>query len=108
MALRQAKLLPTPCWWVDCSDPWEIMHYSTREAAEQQHVNMVRADEGYPLSIKGVFEVAPGELVQETERCYQFDCPACGDGCHLQERSGECVWCGALITISNSGEVRTS
>jgi hypothetical protein len=94
------KLLTTPCWWVDRNDAWEITHYPTPEKAEDWHVKGVREDHGFPLSIAGAFTVSPGELVQETVCCYEFDCPECGDGCHQQELSGECVWCSAPIDIT--------
>lgn len=97
-----AKLLTTPCWWVDCHDPWEIMHYSTREEAEQRHADDVRKDEGFPLSVQGAFERSPSDLVQENVCCYGFDCPACGSGCHQQERSGECVFCNLRIEVRDA------
>lgn len=94
-----AKLLTTPCWWVDRHDPWEIIHDRTRDRAEQRHADQVRQDEGFPLSVQGAFERSQGDLVQETVSCYEFDCPECGDCCHQQERSGNCVWCGARIEV---------
>lgn len=94
-----AKLLTTPCWWVDRHDPWEITHYPSREEAEQQHVDDVRADEGFPLTAAGVFERTHAELVQEKACCWEFDCPACGSCCHQQERSGECWICNVRIEV---------
>lgn len=97
---KKPKLLTTPCWWVDRSDCWETIHSPTHEEAEQRHVDDVREDEGFPLSVLGAFKLSPAELTQETECCYELNCPECGDCCHQPELTGECVWCGARIDIT--------
>jgi hypothetical protein len=97
---KRPKLLTTPCWWVNTNDCWEISHFPTREKAEDWHIKGVRRDHGTPLSIAGAFEREPAEVAQETECCYELDCPDCGDSCHQQELVGECVWCGARLDIT--------
>jgi hypothetical protein len=86
-----AVALPTPCWWIDRGDCWEITHHATREDAEVNHADQVRDDHGWVLSVVGAFDIVPGIARQEPRRCYEATCPECGAGQHLQSRHESCV-----------------
>ncbi|MFD5089383.1 AAA family ATPase [Amycolatopsis thailandensis] len=91
--MTEPVLLPAGCWWIDRDDCWEITHHPTREDAEADHADRIRGDYGYPLSVKGAFKIYPGEAKQETLRCYEIDCPECGETVHVTRRYDICGAC---------------
>jgi hypothetical protein len=100
-ATPTAVALPAPCWWIDRGDCWEITHHDSREDAEANHADSVRADDGWILSIAGAFEIVPGVARQEPCRCYKVTCPDCGAVQHHQTRFATCVGeCGYEFEIT--------
>lgn len=105
MAEPEVELLPTPCWWVDRDDPWEIRHYATRQEAVNHHVAMVRDDHGMPWSEAGAFDVVPGVVTEQPRRCWSWECPDCGARCHTYARVAGCVdECGFSFVIDAIAE----
>ncbi len=92
--MTEPILLPTPCWWIDRDDCWEITHHATREDAEAHHADLVRSDYGYPLSVTGAFAIYPGVAKQEMQRCREITCAGCGETWHTRSRITECEECG--------------
>lgn len=99
-----AHVLPAPCWWIDRGDCWEITHHDSREDAEAGHADRVRSDDGWILSVAGAFALVPGVARQESYRCHEVTCPACGAVQHnRQERFGACVEeCGYEFEITQA------
>ncbi|RSN05979.1 hypothetical protein DMC63_37865 [Streptomyces sp. WAC 05977] len=95
LAVHQAApiaiALPTPCWWIDRDDCWEITHHPTREDAEANHADRVRDDYGWVLSVAGAFAIVAGVPRQEPLRCWEATCPECGATGHFQRRFESCV-----------------
>src|SRR5690349_1840129 len=94
--------LSMPCWWIDRGDCWEISHYPTRDDAEADHVDSVREDHGWVLSVAGAFAIVPGVARQEQRRCHEVTCPDCGAVQHHQTRFATCVGeCGYEFEIGD-------
>jgi len=91
--VTEPVLLPAGCWWIDRDDCWEITPYPTREDAEANHADRIRSDYGWPLSVKGAFEIYPGVATQEVQRCWEIDCPECGKRAHVTRRFDTCGAC---------------
>ena len=102
-----ARLLPSPCWWIDRGDCWEITHHPTRQAAETAHENF-RVHGNHPISTfntdsQGISCVEEVSLVdgiarREVRCCYEVVCPDCGTLQHIQDLDEDCVeGCGYVF-----------
>lgn len=84
--------VPTRCWRVDHGDDWECTrHHRTQEEAETEHLDRVRANVSWVLSMTGAFAVVPARIRQEPRRCFAVTCPRCGASQHIQERYADCI-----------------